>query len=658
MDRIRPTIYKGMGMSLFFKYLNDINSAKNKADRKAAATAAAAQIPSLTGDENWEDYTQYGEWVNSLPELIKNQREQAEFYLLDLIEVVKLKNKIFSEDKAEKLRLKIKRCKSLDELKALETVSIPYEFEYQDDFGNKFISHPVITLEDRIENLNKKDDLDDNGWSIRFALANQKKYLSAKHTADKWAWPLTIVLCMLGIGMVCGVAMFAAWPVMGVVGFLAASAVIGYVEIPVFYSFIKRSLRNIFARGVFESIDNRLLNDLAKEEGRKDRHAFDDNEKEARLNSGATKWWRYLKYTLTSVGGLVTLISTFGFAALAYTQILEVLPLIGITAGIGMVAIPCFFAIVSIPYFFVMFDNIYRAIKNNIFLQIWQQIKDVYYMNGFTTASGKDQFIHLLKCLGRSVVVALVFAIVVAATVFSAGAWLQGSVNFVAGTLGIANAIAEKIGMLIGSIQLATNLGFNFENCFKTIGRLDEVFKNTGKGVKSYFVNVAERVEAEPFIPKKVGIAVWSVLRLIVKFGPLMLHVFGVGMLSAQGTEAFILKPLLGGSETASIIVAASTQAMCEALEDTHTLISDHSHDDEEHDHHHEHHEHHDHHDHHAHKSGCDSHEHADPAADVEWLAEKAVVGVGHALTFFKRVGKPPEMVDPLPERITVNMVA
>lgn len=601
--------------------LNELRSAANEAMREKTVQDTLAQIEQLEEDqdsgvvyEEYAQYAEYGAWVASIPGLIKTNKKLAKKYLRALVECIARKNEITRET-PEALIRKIKRCKSLEALEALEAGKNISQPKQETEEGKKYVYRLSVSLEDRITHL--AANLADNGGSIRDALAEQRKYLERKKLADKIAWWLTIVLCMLGIGVVCGVVMFMALPAMGIVGTLFASAGIGYVEVPVFYGFIKRSLRNLFVRGVFQAIDNNLLNQLAKEEGKKDRHDYKKEEQEQKLNSGATWWWRRIKYALTSVGGLLTIAATVGFSGVAYTQVLAVLPLIGITAGVGLVIIPWFFAIISLPYFFVMFDNIYRAIKNNIFKQIGEQVKSVYVHDNWSALSGEARAIHILKCFGKSLVVALILGIVVIATVFTAGAWLQGSASFFMSAFNVANSIAEKIGIVIGSIQLATNLGFNLENCFKTVQRFAKIAKGAGNSIRAYVNESIEMVNAEPYLPKKVGIALWRIFRPLVKFGPLILHIIGIGFFTSKGKEAEILQPMLGANETVNTAVAVTTAAVCEGLEDSHTLLHDHNNKAVENDdsHHPAHHQ--------EEAKHCDSHEHADPAADVEWIAGK-----------------------------------
>ncbi len=632
-------------MSLFRAYLDQIKAADSKALREAAVEAAIDEISGVASNEKWDEYAEYGDWVNDIPQLIFTDKKKAKKYLKTLIDIIARKNKA-SRDTAEKLIRRIKRCHSIEELNELEAGEVEYHPGQEDADGNKKVFNISLPLQDRIQDLYlNKDVAPDVILLIEDELAKQRKYLERKKLADKIAWPLTIVLCLLAIGVVGALVIFAALPAIGIAGLVIGAGIIGYVEIPVFYGYVKRSLRNLFVRGVFQSIDNNLLNQAADEMSLKDRHALTDAQKNAVLNTGAGWWWRRIKYALTSLGGLLAIAATIGFSALSYMQVLEALPLLGITAGAATVILPAFIAIISALYFFVMFDNIFQAIKKNIFKQIWHQMKEMWQKS-----SGKE-------CAIKCVVAALVLLIAVVATIFTAGAWLQSSADFFTRAFGIADFIAEKIGLVIGGIQLVTTFGFNVENCFKTVGRLGDLIKGAKGKVVAYINEAKEKVEAQSSVPKKVGLVAWYILKPLIWITPLTLHVFAIGMVAALGADAFVLKPILGASEWLNKMVAVLTQAISELLEDSHTLMHDHSHDkDCGHDHHGERGK-------HEHKKH-DKHEHADPAADLEWLAGKAKSaaewGYGKAATLFHRCAGhaiPEEMPEPKPEEISIRIM-
>jgi len=618
-------------MSKFITCLKAIESARDKKQREAAVEAAFAEMFHLTGDENFGDYAPYGDWINTLPGLIKTGKKRANKYLVGLIDTLAHKNKIFTEDTAKKLLLKIKKCKSIEEFNELNAMQLPYLFKGMNALEVKTITRLQITLDDRVKHALKKlpQGIEHNNYknSIGRAYNEQKAYLEKKAITDKLTWPITIILSLLGVGAVCGIAFFAAFPVIGVVGFVAAAAVMGWVEIPVFKAFVQRSLRTLYARGMFQSMDNHLLNQVAQGRGEKSRHYVSDEKNASRL----TKYAGLLrfKYALSVVGGLVAAAATVGFSALTFMQVVEVLPLLGVV-GVAATVAPWIFAGLATLYFFVIFANIYRAIKNNIFAQIIDQTKKIFGMDGWDTASSKERTHHVLICIAKGFGLAFILGLAVVATVFSAGAWLNSSVEFFTAAFNIVGSLAEKLGMVIGVIQLVTTFGFNIENIVNSVASFSHVGSNLKKGILAYVNESIAKVNAEQNVAFKVLIVAWRIVRPLIDWIPLVFHLVGEGMVAAKGAEYKWLKPAPAYDEAVKIGVVA-TQAACEGAVDAHAFIP-HVHEDDDHHHHHE--EKHD-------------HEHFSAADQLEWCYYKAKSSVCSMITFFTNRNQPaPELVE------------
>lgn len=521
-------------MSAFFDQLEAINTAIDTDARERAVEAAKRSVKKIPGlidtekdDDALEAYSeQYGAWVYDIRRLAaatkKKEQKKLRKLLLSLIDVVALRNQVKTETKEEFIE-EINRCKNAKALAMLSSGKSSYHFSARDkDDVKKTFRIVIPTLKDRATRTQMTQD--------EFLLIyNQRNdYLRKKKIADRVALGLNAVLSILGVGLICGIAIMAILPVMPLAAFIPVLIVFsllgGYVEGFVYHGYVQKFCRNA-VRGFLETIENNVLN---RELGKKKWMTLKPQERKAHLAKHRTEI--IIKKSLAIAAIPIGIAAGVGFAGLAFSQLVGLLSVVGVTAGIVTVAAPWALAVIVGPlYAMVMYSMIHRAIKNNVFIEMKKNAIAL-----FKRKAGQSMAAHVALCALKLLGLAAILAISVAATVFTAGAWLESSVSFFAAAVGLVDLIANKIGWVIGAVFLATGLWFSIEKGLET-----------AKSMLDFSLHSIKKVFSSPK----------NFFKACLNFIPFIIHVVGTGAVAALGTDAVGELPKVIGNTWAKITV-------------------------------------------------------------------------------------------------------
>jgi len=626
-------------MGAFFTQLEAINTAQDAVAREQAVDAAkksVKKIPDLIDAvedaDALEEYSeQFGAWVDGIPHLMQSPKKKAKKkskkLLLSLINIAALRNRVKTETKDEFIE-EINRCKNIKELAMLSKGKSSYHFPVKDEAGvKKTIRIVMPTLEDRAARIKMTDD------EFLTIYSKRNAYLKKKKLADRFALGLNAVLSILGVGLICGIAIMAILPLMPLAAFIPVLIVFsllgGYVEGFVYHGYVQKFCRNV-VRGFLETIENNILNReygkkkwllmsqkerdsylkkmhaseaneaMYRDLGRKVRLTLTKEERKQALKKHHTEIM--IKKILVIAAIPVGIASGVGFAGLAFTQLLGLLPILGVATGIVTVAAPWALAIIVGPlYAMVMYSMIHRAIKNNVFMQMKENAIAL-----FKRKEGQSMAAHVALCALKLLGLGAILAISVAATVFTAGAWLESSVSFFAAAVGLIDLIANKIGWVIGAVFLGTGLWFSLEKGL-----------DTAKSMWDSFAHALEKGFSSP----KVFSSPKNFFKACLNFIPFIIHLVGTGAVAALGTDAVGELPKKIG-DTWSKILVTSIGTTEEGLVDWKDYGGGHKHE----------------------KGGHCDHSHGDVASDVVSVFKG--VGTFFARCFGKKKKKVEEQID------------
>lgn len=562
-----------------YNQLGDILNATDAQERQRAVKIALKNSDDLDASALNQYSLEFGPWVEEIPILEngkKKQRKKGKKLRKSLINILATKNRI-SMEKGDELIAAVNNCKSIDELKALHDGKTHHRFKYKDKIYN-------ITTPD-LNKRAKKAKLPPQTLSVVYK--NRETYLKKKQRADRLALGLNAVVSIFGIGLLGAIATMAILPLMPLAAFIPTLVVFallgGYVEGFVYHGYVQKFCRNL-VRGFFESIENNLLNRV---HGKQKWLTMSADEQKAFLKSnhvdrmtevlyrnlGRKQWLslskeerkdtlaqhrkelitkKFLAVAIMPIG----MASGVGFASLLFTQFAGLLTFFGIVSGIAAVAAPWALAVVVGPiYGMIMYSMIHNAIKNNVFLQMRDNARAL-----FKRKEGQSTAAYVGLCILKSLGFLAVLAISVTATVFSAGAWLEGSVGFFSAAVGLVDSVATKIGWAIGAVFLGTGLWFSIE---KSLDTAKELMNLSFKGIKHMFSS-----------PKRFFSSLLDSI-------PLAVHFVATGATDALGTEVVLNIP---PSTHAKLAVTAIGIAE-EALVDVKDYGDGHSHDHAGHSH-------------------------------------------------------------------------
>jgi hypothetical protein len=263
-----------------------------------------------------------------------------------------------------------------------------------------------------------------------------------------------------------------------------------------------------------------------------------------------------IKKTAVVLAVPVAIAAGVGFAALAFSQVLQLLLFFGVAGGVATFICPWAIAIpIGIIYGIVMYAMIHKAIENNLFGKIWSDIKSLFaHDNNWEKMSRKEKWQFVIACCVKAIFIFLILSCAIVGNIFTAGTILQKSAIFLHASLGIIQTASNAIAGAILAVTLVTNFGFNLENSVETVKTVSEI---TWQKTKSFITN-----------PKNLG-------KTLVNGFAFLVHVIGCGAVAAQGVPGF-----LGMGSTASSVVGASTGTLGEALCDGHAILEE----EEEHD--------------------------------------------------------------------------
>jgi hypothetical protein len=660
----------------FLERLDKVEKANNPKEREhktAGACKAMARVPQYDAKkfdqaamlpflENiLKPYAAiYGEWVQEIPALLfstkHEEKKKLRKRLNDLTHLVYLASCLDFETEAELLK-RIQHAKSVKELDALEK-------------GRVIQGKQIPSLKERLQAACKRNEhVVSDVMTRRFDSEKKAKrrYLERKQRADKIATRLAATLSSLGVGLVSGIAMVLImpllWPAIPIGGFIGAFLGFtffgSFTEFFVYRGYVQTFCRQC-VRGFFNSIDNHIYNREASKH-LKLKHAtkYDLSDLDKKQLRKQFRGERIAKRILILCCIPLALGAGIGFMGLVFSQVVAVLPLLGILAGGIYIAAPL--AILTAPLFaFMMYGMLFKAVKNNIVGQMWNRfLKAILYEAPkdhpeltFGKLTLLQKILHVAAAFGKVVGGLSVLGISFFATAFTAQAWLESSINFCAF---LGRTVAHYIGSAVGIVFLGVNYFFSVDKGLKTMSALfvpfvklgagvghgvKEMFKHPGAFFKAGCVGLFRGIKHVVLHP--LDTLAWCLEKFINLFC-LCVHLSGTSAVATQGTEAFALEKWVGSDPLVNKFLAGATEFTEEAMVDLYDVVL---HDLVEHHHAHPKFPHFYHYDHHKHKH---DHEHG----NLWRMGKKGVESLLRQLGMFAKPAK--DSVTPTP-LVTVGM--
>jgi hypothetical protein len=500
-------------------------------------------------------------WANELKGLLaissinEGQKNKIKHHLTTLIEITTIQRHIEIE-KAEDLAKEIRRAKNIAQLKRLKIGTVKNEVK-------------IPSFEERVkfieeDTVNKKNNRKSDGsltQSLNLIYQNKLALLHKKKFADILSILLTTVIAV-GVGFIGGVAIMLILPTMGLAAFIPTfiffAIAAGVTEGLVYHPYNKKFCRGILANGFFEKIENNVLKREAKKLNLLDRHDLTKKQKKNRL----IRYRNEIKFKkiCAFLAGIIAILAGIGFTALVFSHIVAFMTLIGVTGG---VVIPAFFAVaIGLSYAFVMYSMLYKAIKNDSFIKIKKSIVDLFSIENWANLSSGKKAQHLFTFLIKITALALILAISIAATVFTAGAWLSSSVGFFHTAIGLTIPVADKIAKAITAVMLVTTLGFNIENSLATAKTFAQIhWHKLSHTILHLFKHPGKLVGA------------------LLNFIPFIIHVAATGAIAVQGATTNFFEKIFAGLVGTSSEILVDLHAVVESDENHANHCHDHNHD-------------------------------------------------------------------------------
>lgn len=524
-------------------------------------------INSSTEIDEIEDLTEYGNtygnWVTELPTLLRqatknSSLKKAKKCANNLVKLVTAHRKIEIETQGQLIK-EILRAKSKAELERIKNgysinhVKIPSMQERM-----QYIAQRQSNKRNYLLKKSEPSDLSAISKKVDYFYEKKRRLLRNKKLADILAFLLTLVISA-GVGFLGGVAIMLILPAMGLPAFIPTfitfAIVAGFTEGLVYHQYNKRFCRGVIADGFFKKIEDFILNREAKKLKLKDRHDLTAKQKKRIIRQ------RPMEVKIKKASAIfalpLALLAGVGFSALIFTHIMAFMGLLGISSGVMLPAILAM--VIGATYAAVMYSMFYTAIKKNFFSQIKDQIISLFTHKRWQELNKLQKFGHLLTCIIKLLGLALVLATAIAATVFTAGAWLNSSVAFFHAALGFTSMVANRIAVGIATVMFGTTFWFNVENSLQTV----KTFAQLSWHNLSH--NIVELIKH----PSKLLSAVLNIV-------PFIIHIIASGAVAVQGASA----------NPAQKIFAGSSAISSEFLVDCHAVIGHDEHDEE---HHHDH---------------------------------------------------------------------
>lgn len=379
----------------------------------------------------------------------------------------------------DELQKRVQHAKTLKELDALE-------------HGQVIRSKQIPTLAERLQAARQRQPGLDVSETIAEEIKNKRIYLEKKKRANTIATVLTAIVSSFGVGLTAGIAMVLIlpliWPAISMgamIGALIGFTFFGsFTEFFVYRGYVKAFCQRC-VRGFFNSIDNKIYQREAAAK-KKLKHAtkYDLSETDKKELNKQFQTERIVKRILLLCCIPLAIGAGIGFMGLVFSQVMAVLPLLGVLAG--GVYIAAFLAILTGPIFaMVMYGMLDKAVEINIFAKMRDHIKKALLYQPpkdqpdltYSKLKWTMQLAHFLKCLIKVIGVVAVLGVSFLATAFTAQAWLESSIGFFAF---LGKKIAEHIGSVVGLIFLGVNYCFSVDKGLQTIAALFVPFIKLG----------------------------------------------------------------------------------------------------------------------------------------------------------------------------------
>lgn len=352
--------------------------------------------------------------------------------------------------------------------------------------GEKILGYQMIGLNARFAASRSKQIESDKEFISVFS--KRKEYLRKKQIADRLALVINAFVSVCGVGMIAAIAMMTVLPVMGLAlsipVLLALSLAGGYTEGYVYHGYVQKFCRQMMV-GFFVGIDREALNRGAEKKAKVDRHSLTKEEKKQILDKTFAQ--RLTKKIFTVLAFPLSLAAGVGFMTLAFSQLISFLPAALLVGTPALIAFPWVLALLLAPmYAIVMCGMLYKAIKKNIFAQIIEHFKNLYsYKVALAKNPQRSKPMHVFLCCLKTIAVMLIIGITIGATLATAGAWFEGSVNFFAAALKMADMMASKISYAIGAVFVGSTIWLSTEKSLGTASALSDLTWNKVKAAFS-----------------------------------------------------------------------------------------------------------------------------------------------------------------------------
>jgi hypothetical protein len=604
----------------FLEQLDEVEQASHPKDREHRTATAFKRILKLVnlpehklaksrnslflsgGKQQLEAYVPvYGEWLLEIPALLisqeKKDRKKLRRLLNDFTHLAYLSSCLDFETEEELVK-RIRFAKSLKEMDDLKK-------------GRVVQTKKIETLAERLTLARQRQKQVISDAQIALELNKRRRYLQKKKRAHVAATWLTAMISSLGVGLVSGIAMVLVMPIIfpavsigGLIGGLIAFTFFGsFTEFFVYRGYVK-TFCMLFIKGFFDRINQHIYKREASKyllkqlDARTDISFNEANKVKKELKYATSddltkqdkkqlrkqfRRERIIKGMLICCCIPIAIAAGIGFMGLVFSQIVLVLPLLGVMSGGAFIAIP--FIMVTGPLFaIVMYGMMYKAVKNNIFAQMAQHIKKTFLYKApkdqpeltFGKLKWTLKLAHIAKCGIKVFGVLFVLGISFLATAFTAQAWMESSVNFFA-LLG--KSIAEYVGKAVGLIFLGVTYCFSVEKGLQTVASLFVPFVKAGETIrdamremkkhpKQFFATMLSNAWQGI---KNIFLHPLDTLKALVKTlikSFFLVHIVGSSAVTSQGAEAFALTRWFGTQPLTNKMIAGGTELLEEGMVD------------------------------------------------------------------------------------------